>query len=64
VSAEPGSLLFRVRSDAGTILATNEFFHRAWTAEIAGRPAPVVRVNAAFAGVEVPPGAHQVRLAR
>ena len=64
VSAEPGALLFRVRSDAGTILATNEFFHRAWTAEIAGRPAPVVRVNAAFAGVEVPAGAHQVRLAR
>lgn len=48
-------------SPDGGWVVLNDVWHPWWRVEIDGRPAPLLRANAIFRAVEVPPGAHKVR---
>ncbi|WP_245422457.1 YfhO family protein [Alsobacter soli] len=48
-------------SDTGGYVVLNDVWHPWWIAEVDGRPAPLLRANAIFRAVQVPPGAHEVR---
>jgi len=52
-------LLAELRSNG--ILVLYNSFERGWNATLNGRPAPVLRVDAAFLGVRLPAGTHRVR---
>ena len=39
-----------------------EAWRRGWTATVDGEPAPLVRTNAVFRGVPLPPGRHRVEM--
>jgi hypothetical protein len=64
LAVEPGQLRLRVRNPTPALLATNEFFHPDWTAQVDGDAVPVWRINAAFVGAVVPAGDHEVKLSR
>ena len=42
------------------MLALHALYYPGWIAEIDGKPAPVLRADVLFRGVEVPPGHHRV----
>ena len=42
------------------MLALHAIYYPGWIAEIDGKPAPVLRADVLFRGVEVPPGEHRV----
>ena len=43
------------------ILVLYNTFERGWNATLNGRPTPILRADAAFLGVRLPPGTHRVR---
>lgn len=49
------------RSPAEGILVLYNAFERGWSATVNGKPAPILRADAAFLGVRLPPGTHRVR---
>jgi hypothetical protein len=60
VSLQPGRIEIDARSDLGGMLALHAVYYPGWIAEIDGKPAPVLRADILFRGVEVPPGEHRV----
>ena len=46
---------------ASGVLVLHDSFERGWRSTVDGRPAPVVRADAAFLGVRLPVGSHRVR---
>ena len=44
----------------GGVLALHALYYPGWVAEIDGKPAPVLRADVLFRGVEVPPGHHRI----
>jgi hypothetical protein len=59
----PNLFALSVRTDRESVLVTPYPFVPGWTAALDGQPVPTLRVNAAFVGVRVPPGPHEVRVA-
>lgn len=56
------TLTLHVASIGENWLVVNECWDPGWTAEIDGRPAPVIPANYAFRAVRVPPGTHTVKM--
>ena len=50
----------RVEAPGGGLLVLNDVWHPWWQAEVDGNPVPVLRTNAIFRGVVLPPGAKRV----
>lgn len=55
------SVTIAVEAPQGGVLVLRDVWHPWWTVEVDGRPAPMLRVDAIFRGVTLPPGARQVR---
>ena len=49
-----------LQSERGGMLALNDIYYPGWIAEIDGRPAPILRADVLFRGLEVPAGRHRV----
>ena len=60
VSLQPGRIEIDAHSDLGGVLALHAIYYPGWIAEIDGKPAPVLRADILFRGVEVPAGEHRV----
>lgn len=58
---EPDVVELAVEAERGGLLFVSEIHHPGWRAYVDGDEAPIWRTNAAFRGVEVPAGAHEVR---
>jgi hypothetical protein len=58
---EPDLLELEVESTGGE-LVVNDAWHQGWSAAVDGGPVLVERVNLVVRGVQVPPGAHRVKL--
>ncbi len=54
-------VLVAAMSDKGGYVVLNDAWHPWWSVEIDGMEAPLLRANAIFRAVRVPPGAHEVR---
>ena len=54
-------MLIETSSREGGWVVLNDVWHPWWRVEIDGVPAPLLRANAIFRAVEVPPGEHKVR---
>ncbi|MES1155326.1 MAG: YfhO family protein, partial [Pseudorhodoplanes sp.] len=59
-SIQPGRIEIDARSEMGGMLALHAIYYPGWVAEIDGKPAPVLRADVLFRGVEVPPGDHRI----
>ncbi|HKY86561.1 MAG TPA: hypothetical protein VJL90_07370 [Pseudorhodoplanes sp.] len=59
-SMQPGRIEIDAQSEMGGMLALHALYYPGWVAEIDGKPAPVLRADVLFRGVEVPPGQHRV----
>lgn len=59
----PNLFAVTVRTDRNSVLVTPYAHVDGWRAWVDDRPVPVMRVNAAFVGIRVPPGAHELRVA-
>jgi uncharacterized membrane protein YfhO len=46
--------------DAAALLVLTDQFYPGWTAEVDGKPRPVIRVNYCFRGVVIPRGSRMV----
>ncbi len=57
---QPGRIVIDAESAMGGVLALHAIYYPGWVAEIDGKPAPVLRADILFRGVEVPPGHHRV----
>jgi len=57
-----GRIRFQETSDAGGFVVVTTSWYPGWHARIDGQEVPLWRVNGSFMGLEVPPGAHEVRL--
>ena len=62
VTYDPDLIEIDVAAEAGGLLAISEIHHPGWVATVDGTEVPIWRTNAAFRGVEVPAGAHRVRM--
>jgi hypothetical protein len=51
-----------VQADAPSLVVIAQTYYHDWRAEVDGRETPLLRANLAFQAVQVPAGAHQVRL--
>ena len=60
VSWRPDRVEIETDSALGGLLALHDIYYPGWIAEIDGRPAPVLRADVLFRGLEVPPGRHRV----
>jgi hypothetical protein len=60
-SRRTGSVELAARLPAEGILVLAQSYERGWRATVDGRPAPVFRANAAFLGIRLPAGLHEVR---
>ncbi|MCC7086037.1 MAG: YfhO family protein [Pirellulales bacterium] len=58
----PGEFVCQTTCKTRQLLFVNESYHSGWQAQIDGRYAEVLRVNADFLGVAVPAGEHEIRL--
>lgn len=56
----PEHVELRVTAPAPGITVLSDTFARGWRAEIDGKPAPILRVNGLFRGVETPAGEHTI----
>jgi hypothetical protein len=56
----PDRVVVRTRQDRAALLVLADNIYEGWTAEVDGRPAPVLRTNHTFRGVVVPAGEHRV----
>jgi hypothetical protein len=54
-------VILEADSPDGGFLVLNDLWHPWWFAEIADRPAEILRANVLFRAVVVPPGRHMVR---
>jgi uncharacterized membrane protein YfhO len=59
---EAERIALRTRTTASRLLVISQSWHRYWTATVDGSEKPIVRVNAAFQGIVVPAGEHQIEL--
>lgn len=59
-SAGSDRVRYRVESDGPGYLVARDSFARGWTAEVAGREAPVLRANGKHRAVPIPAGRHEV----
>ncbi|QOY86348.1 YfhO family protein [Paludibaculum fermentans] len=59
---QPESLSLAVETDRPALMVSSEAFYPGWHAKVDGRPVPLLMVNAAFRGVAVGPGKHQVEM--
>lgn len=59
-AVQPGRIEIDAQSEMGGVLALHALYYPGWVAEIDGKPAPVLRADILFRGVEVPPGRHRV----
>jgi hypothetical protein len=50
-----------VAPENGGYVVLNDVWHDWWTAEVDGKPAPILRANVMFRAVAVPAGRHEVR---
>jgi hypothetical protein len=55
-------VVIEAESPAGGHVVLGDVWFPWWTAEVDGRPAPLLRANVIFRAVEVPPGKHTVRM--
>jgi hypothetical protein len=62
VRYEPNAIELATRAAGSAFLVLSEVFYPGWQASIDEQPAPIVRTNYALRGVELPAGAHQVRV--
>jgi hypothetical protein len=60
LSWSPGRLEIEVDSDQPGIVMAHDIYYPGWVAEIDGKPAPVLRTNVLFRGVEVSAGRHTI----
>lgn len=60
-SYENTQVVIDATSPDGGWLVLNDVWHPWWRVEIDGKPAPLLRANAIFRAVEIPPGDHKVR---
>jgi hypothetical protein len=58
----PDEVVLNVEAERGGLLFVSEIWHPGWRATVDGEEAPIHRTNAAFRGVEVPEGRHEVRM--
>jgi hypothetical protein len=56
----PDRIEIAADSESGGMLALHDTYYPGWVAEIDGRPAPILRADVLFRGVELPPGRHTV----
>jgi hypothetical protein len=59
-SMQPGRIEIDAESAMGGVLALHALYYPGWVAEIDGKPAPVLRADILFRGVEVPAGHHRI----
>ncbi len=59
---QPEALSLAVESDHPALMVSSEAFYPGWHAKVDGQPVPLLMVNAAFRGVAVGPGKHQVEM--
>lgn len=56
----PGRVEVVADSTGGGLLTLHDIYYPGWIADIDGKPAPILRAEILFRGVEVPPGTHHV----
>ena len=56
----PDRVVVQTRADRDALLVLADNFYAGWTAEVDGRPAPILRTNHTMRGVVVPAGSHRV----
>ncbi len=56
----PDEVRISVQSDRPALLVLADNHYPGWQAEVGGQPAPILRTNHTFRGVEVPAGQHEV----
>jgi hypothetical protein len=61
VSYQNTEVVLEVDSPDGGWVVLNDLWHPWWSAEVAGRPAELLRANVLFRAVAAPPGRHRVR---
>lgn len=57
----PTEVQISIDTPSPAILVLRDLWYPGWEAEIDGRPAPVLRADVLFRGVEVPAGKHEIR---
>lgn len=62
VREEPGDITLRYDMSTPGLIVMPDLYYNGWRATVDGRPAPVLRANAALQGIEVPVGQGTVRL--
>jgi hypothetical protein len=58
----PSECVFETRTGSSTMLVVAQAYYHCWRARVDGRPVPLWQANFAYQALEVPPGAHEVRL--
>ncbi|MFP6906402.1 MAG: YfhO family protein [Verrucomicrobiota bacterium] len=58
---EPNRIILKVDAKAEGILLLNDAFHKAWSAQVDGQDAAILRANHIMRGVRVPAGSHEIR---
>jgi hypothetical protein len=62
VSEDQRSLVIQVVAPADGFLLVADTFYPGWTASVDGRPTAIYRANMSVRGLQVPAGAHEIRL--
>ncbi len=61
-SEEAHAIRLVVQAPLGGVLASSEVLYPGWESRLDGQPVDTLRVDAAFRGVEIPPGRHRVEM--